>query len=107
MRAAGYLYPRASAVAWVGTSDPGSGMRAFVSDWSDEETGDPVYADDRNFYKSMMAQRPDAGEHPTATCHNAPCQRRSVMTFYENPENTQRRSAPGRCDRSPGWSDLC
>jgi hypothetical protein len=22
-----------------------------MSDWSDEETGDPLYADDRNFYK--------------------------------------------------------
>ena len=28
-------------------------MRDFVhvSDWSDEETRDPLYADDRNFYK--------------------------------------------------------
>jgi hypothetical protein len=28
----------------------------------DEETRDALYADDRNFYKSMMAQRPDAGD---------------------------------------------
>jgi hypothetical protein len=27
------------------------GFRCTVSGWSDEETRDPLYADDRNFYK--------------------------------------------------------
>jgi hypothetical protein len=35
----------------VGTSDPHCPGIVPVSDWSDEETRDPLYADDRNFYK--------------------------------------------------------
>jgi hypothetical protein len=35
----------------VGTSDPHCPGFVPVSDWSDEETRDPLYADDRNFYK--------------------------------------------------------
>ena len=35
----------------VGTSDPHCPGYAPVSGWSDEETRDPLYADDRNFYK--------------------------------------------------------
>jgi hypothetical protein len=35
----------------VGTSDPTVREFVHVSDWSDEETRDPLYADDRNFFK--------------------------------------------------------
>jgi hypothetical protein len=35
----------------VGTSDPTVREFVPVSDWSDEETRDPLHADDRNFYK--------------------------------------------------------
>jgi hypothetical protein len=35
----------------VGTSDHTVREFVHVSDWSDEETRDPLYADDRMFYK--------------------------------------------------------
>ena len=35
----------------VGTSNPHCPGFVPVSDWSDEETRDPLYADDRMFYK--------------------------------------------------------
>jgi hypothetical protein len=40
-----------------------------MNEWSDEETNDPLYADDRNFYKVELWTRDDQRARPAhAVC---------------------------------------
>jgi hypothetical protein len=47
-------------------------LEAMPVDWSDEETFDPLKADDRNFYKLEKWTRDGQGSRPHALCRQQP-----------------------------------